>query len=634
MNNGSGLLGGYVIQSEALAPLPGFSGAAINMLVIIDLEGNFIDVKLLDHYEPIFVSGLGQAPFHEFMTQYRGHSILTSMVVGTSYGKGDAGSSLIYLDGVTKATASVRIAHESILAAARDVAKTKLKGLVQTTPAAVPNLNYREDLRWNDLVTQGIAKRLVVINQDVQAQFEGTKWADDGNSSGAPSDAFIDLWAVDVGPPSVARGIFKQRTLDELSRLRDVAEYDEPILLIEAGQHGLVSDDFVRNTTPDLVSAEQDGLPLALRDADLLIDLRDEVPDGVAMIVRIDRRLGFDPMSEWNISLDVLRAHGMFQPEYRLASFSLPMKGDERFFDIVEIEEPLPQWLEAINARRLDIVILGVVLSVAIVVMVFQNSFSRSQYYRAFRIGFMVITLGFIGWWGQGQLSVVTPLAVLNTFIEGKNFSFLLYDPFSLLIWCVVVASFFIWGRALFCGWLCPFGAFQEILGKLAWRLNVPQYELPERINAKAVWIKYVLLLGLVLTTLIRPEHIHTGAEIEPFKTAISVFFVRDWYYVVYALLCLSASLFTYKAFCRYMCPLGAVLAIGGLFRQLDFIERRAECGSPCQLCRVKCPYKAITPTGDIVYSECFGCLDCVGILQDDTKCVPRILSAKKRSAA
>ena len=159
--NSGGAEAGFVFETEPLAPLPGFSGAPINLLVMLDLDGRFMHVRLLSHNEPIFVSGLGQAPFHKFFEQYRGHSISSSLVVGTPYGDGSAGSSLVYLDGVTKATASVRIAHESVLAATLAVAREKMQG-VSTGPPAYPNPEYTEELTWKDLVDQGIATRKTV----------------------------------------------------------------------------------------------------------------------------------------------------------------------------------------------------------------------------------------------------------------------------------------------------------------------------------------------------------------------------------------------------------------------------------------------------------------------------------------
>ena len=60
--NSGGAEAGYVFETEPLAPLPGFSGAPINIMVTLDLEGKFLDAKLINHNEPIFVSGLGEAP--------------------------------------------------------------------------------------------------------------------------------------------------------------------------------------------------------------------------------------------------------------------------------------------------------------------------------------------------------------------------------------------------------------------------------------------------------------------------------------------------------------------------------------------------------------------------------------------
>jgi len=118
---------------------------------------------------------------------------------------------------------------------------------------------------------------------------------------------------------------------------------------------------------------------------------------------------------------------------------------------------------------------------------------------------------------------------------------------------------------------------------------------------------------------------------VEPFKTAVTVFFVREWYYVTYAAFWLVLGLFMFKGFCRYVCPLGALMAIGGALRGRDWIARRAECGSPCQLCRVKCRYGAIARDGRVDYSECFQCLDCVAVHDDPRRCVPCVLAARGR---
>lgn len=632
--NGSGARGGYVIQSEAISPLPGFSGASINIMVLLDMDGGFIDVKLLNHNEPIFVSGLGEAPFRQFLEQYRGLSINTPLTIGTNYGSGGGGS-LVYLDGVTKATASVRIAHESIMAAAREVARQKLKGIARPQEKVVLKPDQDQTFTWDELVEEGIARHVIATHGDVRAEFAGTTWQyDDPFPDAADDDPFIDLWIVDVTAPPVAKAVMGARMLRDWERLGRISPDDQTLLLIEAGDHGLVSEEFVRNTAPAWIEATQDDFPVSMMDADLLIDLKKGVPDGQAMVLRLDRRLGFNPVREWQLTLLAVRQHGMLQPQLGQARFSWMVKADERFFDVLTPPKPLSPFESALVNRRADLLVLGGFLALVFVLMTFNRPFVRRREYRLVRYSVLAATLGFVGWWGQGQLSILTPIATLSAAMAGKSLSFLLYDPFSLVIWIAAIIGFFIWGRALFCGWLCPFGAMQEFVGAVAKRLGVRQVTVSARWDRRLKLLKYVVLAGLVATLFYRPEQVETAAEVEPFKTAISVFFQREWYYVFYAVICLLASAVVFKAYCRYLCPLGALMAIGGWLRLTPWIKRRAECGSPCQLCKVKCEYKAIKPSGKIDYSECFGCLDCVDIYEDRNKCVPLIVIDKKRARA
>lgn len=629
--NSGGAEAGYVFETEQLAPLPGFSGAPINLFVMLDLDGRFIDVRLIAHNEPIFVSGLGEAPFHQFFEQYAGLSISSSIVVGTPYGDGSGESALVYLDGVTKATASVRIAHESILAATLAVAREKMQGLAGGS-AARPDPNLMIDLTWQDLLEQGLVARKTVTNAEVNAAFAGTLWADDDAEARAfPEESYLDLWVVDIGPPSIARAVLSDGTLKELQRFLEISPEMEPLLLIEAGRHGLVSDSFVRNTAPDRIFLEQDGLPVALRDADLLVDLADGVPEGTAMILRTDRRLGFDPAREWTMQVQAVREHGMFHPEIGSVSFELTHVTDERFFLREGKVEPAPPWLKAIRSRQTDIAVAAAaVAALGAVLLAGTSGFAALRGFTPIRLAVLGFVIVFVGWWGQGQLSIVTVLATLRTAIDGGSFAYLLYDPFSLLIWIAALLGLVLWGRGFFCGWLCPFGAMQEFMHHLGARLRLPQIEPSGRWDRRLKLVKYLLLAGLVATVLVAPDQVDTAAEIEPFKTAITVFFVREWYYVLYAGFWLALGLFLFKGFCRYVCPLGAFIAIGGLLRGRDWIARRAECGSPCQLCKVRCKYGAIDTGGKIDYSECFQCLDCVEIYEDPNQCVPLVLATRR----
>ncbi len=204
LENSGGSLAGYVFDTGEMAPLPGFAGVSINRLVAIDLEGRFIDVRLINHYEPIFVSGLGEAPLRQFLEQYLGLSISQTMVVGTPYGDGSAGSLLVYLDGVTKATASVRIIHESIIAATRKVARERLAG-IESAPPASRNFALTQLLGFEELEKRGFIARLTVTNAEVDKAFAGTRWAnEDPIAKADPEGIYLDIWVIDSGSPSVA----------------------------------------------------------------------------------------------------------------------------------------------------------------------------------------------------------------------------------------------------------------------------------------------------------------------------------------------------------------------------------------------------------------------------------------------
>jgi polyferredoxin len=322
----------------------------------------------------------------------------------------------------------------------------------------------------------------------------------------------------------------------------------------------------------------------------------------------------------------------MFQPETGSAHFALALAAPERFFLRETPPAPLPPWVEALRNRQADMIVLGGFLLLLLPALgPGMNRLADHPRFTPIRLAVLALVLGFIGWWGQGQLSIVTPLAAMRAAMDGGALDFLLYDPFSLAIWAAAILGFVLWGRGLFCGWLCPFGALQEFAHHLGRRLRLPQWMPSAAWDGRLKALKYLLLAWLVAVTLFAPAQLDAAAEIEPFKTAITTFFLREWPYVAYAVFWLVLGLFTFKGFCRWVCPLGALMAIGGLLRGRDWIARRPECGSPCQLCRVRCRYGAIRPGGAIQYSECFQCLDCVTLHNSPKDCVPLVLAGRGR---
>ena len=103
--------------------------------------------------------------------------------------------------------------------------------------------------------------------------------------------------------------------------------------------------------------------------------------------------------------------------------------------------------------------------------------------------------------------------------------------------------------------------------------------------------------------------------------------------YVVYVLGFLFAGLFVERFYCRYLCPLGAALAIPARLRMFDWLKRYKECGNPCQTCANECMVQAIHPTGEINPNECHNCMHCQVLYQSETKC-PVVIRQMKRRAA
>jgi transcriptional regulator of nitric oxide reductase len=633
LDSGGGVAG-TVIETRLIAPLPGFAGKPMSLLIVLDRQGRFLDVKVLEQYEPVFVAGLGVKPFETFLQQYRGHSAAESLTIGVPTDAADHGASgHVYLDGVSRATASVRIANETVLAAARDVLR---EGAGAGSQAIVrPIRNDIEDLDWRALVEQGIAQPLTITNADVERAFANTRWADEDEEARINLDAtYLDAWVIDVGPTSIARTILDDETLASLGRV--LAEHEEPVLLLANGRQGLVDEKFVRNTVPDRIAARQGDFPLEVRHADIEVRLKDGVPAfEQALLLRIDRRFGFDPTLSWELEFRAIRAHGSFRPEREARAFTVDYAAPSRFFDRQDAAGQPSAVRDAIVDRAGDIAGLVIFLAVLFWLMARRlRPLARNRYFPVIRLSVLVVTVVGIGWWGQGQLSIVTPLAILSAVIDGRSLAFLLYDPFSLLLWVVTFLSLAVWGRGFFCGWICPFGALQEFTYSIGRRLNLPRIRIRPRVDAQLKKVKYAVLAVLVAASLTSASATGTLIEVEPFKTAITLGFDRAWPFVLYAVFWLVLGLFIFKGFCRWICPLGAALAVSSLARKFDWIDRRAECGSPCQFCKARCVYGAIDRLGRIDYAECFQCLECVRINETPTLCVPDRLVLKKQMAA
>ena len=289
-------------------------------------------------------------------------------------------------------------------------------------------------------------------------------------------------------------------------------------------------------------------------------------------------------------------------------------------------------WVGQWRERRTEIAIVLTALAMLTIALLAQQRFSANlRRLRVLRALYLLFTLGFIGWTAQGQLTIVNVTAGMESLVAGDDLSFLMNDPISVILWIFTGITLLIWGRGTFCGWLCPFGALQELVSLISSAIGIRQRRIRVALDARLKWIKYGLLAMIIASLFVAPNFASWAVEIEPFKTAISLYFMRSWPYVLWACACIALTVFVYRGYCRYICPLGAALASVSVLRAWAWLPRRAECGTPCQSCRHRCEYQAIEQSGKINYRECFQCLDCVSIYQNEQRCLPLIQDKKRR---
>jgi NosR/NirI family nitrous oxide reductase transcriptional regulator len=299
--------------------------------------------------------------------------------------------------------------------------------------------------------------------------------------------------------------------------------------------------------------------------------------------------------------------------------------------------EDEPLWMQIWRGNVVKISTTVFALGALTLIFFFQNALvRRPNLYVWVRRGYLLFILVWLGWYANAQLSVVNVLTFANSLLTGFSWEYFLSAPLIFLLWASIAAGLLFWGRGPFCGWLCPFGALQELLNNVAQTVRIPQYRLPWGLHERLWPIKYMIFLGLFGMSLYSTAFAEQLAEVEPFKTTIVLKFAREWPYVVYALTMLSAGLFVERFFCRYMCPLGAALAIPGRIRMFEWLRRWPECGTPCQRCAKECPVQAIHPEGHINVNECIYCMHCQELYFDDHRCPHMIqvrLKREKRDA-
>jgi NosR/NirI family nitrous oxide reductase transcriptional regulator len=402
---------------------------------------------------------------------------------------------------------------------------------------------------------------------------------------------------------------------------------------------GLGLDAHIRSTI--ILHHEEPILVIGITDADLknFIDQYTGLDANQRVRIGAYNREGYkgvDGITGATITAMVMNTSIMKTARLVAAELGLPIPTEAVMAPVTKAASPLPPeeplWVELWRAQAPQLILLTIALTLLMGVLFFQDWLVvRPRLFQRVRLGYLLFTVIFLGFICKAQLSVINLIAFMRIMFGGFTWDTLLIDPIIFLLWGFVAVSIILWGRGVFCGWLCPFGALQELIHKITERYDLPSYEFPPMVHERLWAIKYFILIALVGLSLESMTYAARLAEIEPFKTSFVMRFDREPIFVAYALLLLVIALFNSKFYCKYLCPLGAALSFFTRFRIFDWLRRRKECGKPCQTCAAQCQISAIKPTGEIIDNECHYCLECQVTYWDEHRCPPLVEKRKRR---
>jgi len=655
---------GYVYLNSDFTNAVGYSGKPIQVVVGIDPQGTVTGLEIVEHKEPIVLIGIPEKRIVEAV-----RSLVHRNMVPVASGAEKPPQ----VDIVSGATVTVLVIGDSIVRSAVKLIRSgRLAGAGGAGAAAAPtgpvrslDLERTEVRDWPDLLGDGSVRRLQLSIGDVSEAFTraGNATAAANAESPDPSDTFIDLYVALVSVPTIGRSLLGAEMYERLRQR--LAPGQQAILVAGDGLYSFKGSGYVRGGIFDRIELLQDGTSTRFRDKDHT-RLGELAAEGAPELREIDLFVmpaGFvlNPTEPWQLQLLVQRATGTRDKAF--ITFDIASALPDRYLKaeppaapstaaggaapassdgaaapaaagvgggVEVLEEPLWQRIWRTNVTGVALTAVAILTLTAI--FFFQNVLvRRPRLYTWVRRGFLAFTLLWLGWYANAQLSVVNVIAFTNALVTHFSWEYFLAAPLIFLLWCSVAAGLLFWGRGPFCGWLCPFGALQEFVSIAAKRLRVPQIEVPWGLHERLWPLKYIIFLALFGLSLYSMGVAEQLAEVEPFKTAIILKFARDWPFVLYAGGLLLIGAFIERFFCRYLCPLGAALAIPGRIRMFEWLRRWPECGSPCQRCAKSCPVQAIHPEGHIDVNECIYCMHCQELYWDDHRCPHMIQLRLKR---
>lgn len=623
--NGQRKLIGYVVLSTDVTDTPAYSGKPVVTLIGLTPQGHFAGIKILKHSEPILLLGIPESALTKFNDQYLGQFVGANIEIGRSRPEED----MIGLDAISGATVTVIAQNQVMMMSGAAVGRQV--GILEATVRPQANFADRgRKLDWATLVKEGAVQRLTVMPEQV----------------GLPrsSEPFIDLWYGYLNHPEVGRAIMGETGWRDL--MARIKEGEHALFVIRTGgNESFKGSGFVRGGIYDRVQLRQGQDVFTFRDLDYYNLYGVSAPgapsfnESAIFIVRSPAFSGAFPWKFIFLGNRIDRETGArtfvnFDREYWLPSAYL--EGGRPV-----VKKPDAPWVRVWKTRAVEIGLFAALLIAVAAVYANRDALTRRSTRKnkwpvnAFKYSAWIISIGFVGFGLLAQPSITQVLTWFHSLLFQWQWELFLTDPFIFLFWIFIILTVFVWGRGLFCGWLCPFGSLSELLYKVGRAIGLKrfQFALPMKWHNRLKWVKYAVFFGLLAVSMFSMGLAEKLAEVEPFKTTFLVgLFNRSWPYTLFAAGLLGLSIFMERPFCKYLCPLGAALAMPSTFRWFG-LRRKQECDS-CKACAVGCGSLAIDEKGRIDHRECMLCLDCMVLYTDEHACPPLAQERKRRTKA
>ena len=279
-----------------------------------------------------------------------------------------------------------------------------------------------------------------------------------------------------------------------------------------------------------------------------------------------------------------------------------------------------PDWWREWLHQKYNIIFTLSLLATILIITLTANKLSQNKKIisslKIFIAGTIIIWLGVFQNFQIGTQKIYSTYNKLQ--MDNGVWDNILFEPIFIILGAFIIITTLIWGRGLFCGWICPFGTFQDLIYKITKIIKLNKYDIPDYIHHKLVFTKYVILI-LMITTSFYITGNNLLINIEPFETIFIHKFNTSTILILWSFTIFIFIFFIERGFCRYLCPTGAGLALASQFQVINWlVPNNKSCRSKsCLACNPHCPTKAIKEDGSINSKECIQCLSCQIIYND-----------------